>query len=130
MCTNKLHLFKVKFFFFVVSIVASRFKSMRDTFMSNLRRVKESKRSGKGTADMYIPKWYLYDRLKFLQKTLVQSASISNITTSSKKFDDCMSQTKQISSELLTQCLPEQEVIEEPPVLNIYYNDSMKVSYY
>jgi len=61
---------------------------MRDTFMSNLRRVKESKRNGKGTADIYILKWSLYDRLKFLQKTVIRSTSISNLTMSSEKLDD------------------------------------------
>ncbi|KYN18149.1 hypothetical protein ALC57_09550 [Trachymyrmex cornetzi] len=61
---------------------------MRDTFMSNLRRVKESKRSGKGTTDIYTPKWSLYDRLKFLQKTVIQSTSTSNLNISSEKFDD------------------------------------------
>ncbi|EFN75486.1 hypothetical protein EAI_13851, partial [Harpegnathos saltator] len=44
------------------------FKNMKDTFMSNLRRVKDSKHSRKGTTDIYIPKWPLYRRLKFLQK--------------------------------------------------------------
>lgn len=51
MYKDKLHTFKIKCSF-VGSIVASRFKSMRDTFMSNLRKAKESKRSGKGAADM------------------------------------------------------------------------------
>lgn len=108
---------------------------MRDTFMSNLRRVKESKRSGKGTADIYIPKWSLYDRLKFLQKTLVQSTSISNLTISSENLDDSMSQIEQTSNELLTQWPlyraednQKKEIIMEPSVLNVYYNDSMKVS--
>ncbi|XP_071579431.1 uncharacterized protein [Temnothorax nylanderi] len=112
------------------SIVASRFKSMRDTFMSNLRRVKESKRSGKGTADIYIPKWPLYDRLKFLQKAAVQSASISNLTISSEKPDDTMSQIEeQTSNESLTQCRAEEDqevVAEKSTVLNVYYNDSME----
>lgn len=99
---------------------------MRDTFMSNLRRVKESKRSGKGTADIYIPKWYLYDRLKFLQKTVVESTSISNITICSEKLDP-MSQIEQDSNDSLIQWLPEKEVVEESPILNVYYNDSVKV---
>ncbi|XP_077282836.1 uncharacterized protein LOC143908881 [Temnothorax americanus] len=114
------------------SIVASRFKSMRDTFMSNLRRVKESKRSGKGTADIYIPKWPLYDRLKFLQKATVQSASISNLTISSEKPDDTMSQIEeQTSNESLTQwplCRAEEDqeeiVAEKSTVLNVYYDST------
>ncbi|XP_024890229.1 uncharacterized protein LOC112466398, partial [Temnothorax curvispinosus] len=114
------------------SIVASRFKSMRDTFMSNLRRVKESKRSGKGTADIYIPKWPLYDRLKFLQKAAVQSASISNLTISSEKPDDTMSQIEeQTSNESLTQWPPciaeeaqEEIVAEKSTVLNVYYDST------
>jgi len=41
--------------------------------MSNLRRVKESKRNGKGTADIFTFRSGIYDRLKFLQKTVIQS---------------------------------------------------------
>jgi len=102
--------------------------------MSNLRRVKESKRSGKGTADIYIPKWSLYDRLKFLQKTVIQSTSISNLTISSEKRDDTVSQIEQTSNESLTQWLPyraeedqKKGIIIEEPSINVYYNDSMKV---
>ncbi|KYQ48597.1 hypothetical protein ALC60_12359 [Trachymyrmex zeteki] len=58
---------------------------MRDTFMSNLRRVKGSKRSGKDTADIYTPKWSLYDRLKFLKKIVVQSILPPQILLFSQK---------------------------------------------
>lgn len=109
---------------------------MKDTFMSNLRRVKDSKRSGKGTADIYIPKWPLYNRLKFLQKTMVQSTSISNLITSSEEnIDDPVSQIEQISNESMTQWVSyvaeedqDKEIVtEKPELLNMYYNDSMKV---
>ncbi|KYM99560.1 hypothetical protein ALC62_09693 [Cyphomyrmex costatus] len=107
---------------------------MRDTFMSNLRRVKDSKRSGKGTADIYIPKWSLYDRLKFLQKTVVQSTSTTNLTISSEKLDNIVSQVEETSNESLKQYQlhiaednQEKEIVnEELPVINIYYNDSME----
>lgn len=73
--------------------------------MSNLRRVKESKRSGKGTTDIYIPKWPLYERLKFLQQTIAQSTSVSNITLPSEKLDnmsqaeDFLNETQQLRAE-------------------------------
>lgn len=95
--------------------------------MSNLRRVKESKRSGKGTADIYVPKWSLYDRLKFLQKTIVQSGSISNLTISSENLDNSMSQTSNESLIPYTAEDNQKEIIMEPSVLNVYYNDSVKV---
>jgi len=95
--------------------------------MSNLRRVKESKRSGKGTADIYIPKWYLYDRLKFLQKTVIQSTSISNLIISSEKLNDTVLQKEQTLNESLTQWLPYRAdedqnkgiIIDEPSVFII-----------
>ena len=75
----------------------------------------------------------MYDCLKFLQKTVIQSTSTSNLTISSEKFDD--TQIEQTLNESLNQCLPhraeedqeKQIVTEELSVINIYYNNSMEV---
>lgn len=58
-----------------------RFKNMKDTFMANLRKVREfqKKHSGAGTTDKYTPKWPLFTVLKYLEKTNPQVKSTSNI---------------------------------------------------
>ena len=78
---------------------------MRDTFMDNHRKVKESKRSGTGS-DVYKPKWPLYDVLSFLIKTAQQSDSISTMDS------QCTQSTSTAS-----------------PLTNMYYDDNVQVSY-
>lgn len=66
---------------FTADIVQQRFASMRHTFMTNYRKEQESKRrcSGKGTEEIYKPKWVLYERLKFLKRTCAQANTLSNL---------------------------------------------------
>ncbi|XP_071652235.1 transcription factor Adf-1-like [Temnothorax longispinosus] len=53
---------------FTGAVVSSRFKNMKDTFARNLKVMKESKRSGAGTDNIYKPKWHMFERLMFLQE--------------------------------------------------------------
>ncbi|KAK3929682.1 Transcription factor Adf-1 [Frankliniella fusca] len=57
----------------------AHFKNLKDTFMQNLRKVRESTRSGVGTDSVYKPKWFLWDAMQFLKKTCAQSESTSNM---------------------------------------------------
>lgn len=54
---------------------------MKQTFMTNYRRERESKgrSSGKSPEEIYKPKWILYEKLKFLRKTCAQADSLSNL---------------------------------------------------
>ncbi|XP_071639677.1 uncharacterized protein [Temnothorax longispinosus] len=65
---------------FTGAVVSSRFRNMKDTFARNLKAMKESKRSGAGTDNIYKPKWHLFERLMFLQKSCIQGDSQSNIS--------------------------------------------------
>lgn len=47
--------------------------------MRNERKIKDSTSSGKGTDDIYRPKWDLYPLLTFLKKTTAQATSVSNL---------------------------------------------------
>ncbi|KAK3922208.1 Transcription factor Adf-1 [Frankliniella fusca] len=60
-------------------VAKKRFINMRDTFMENNKKVKESKRSGTGAENIYKPKWPLFQSLTFLLKTVEQAESISNL---------------------------------------------------
>lgn len=110
---------------FTGAIISSRFKNMKDTFTRNLRVVKESKRSGAGTDNIYKPKWPLFERLMFLQKTCVQGDSQSNIPSiqlesisdsDSSKFSNEMNN----SSTSCTSDVP----------FNVYYDEALQVNYF
>ncbi|KAM0732506.1 hypothetical protein ACS0PU_000667 [Formica fusca] len=60
-------------------VVSNRFKNIKDTFARNFKSMKESKRSGAGTDNLYKPKWHMFEGLMFLKKTCVQGESESNI---------------------------------------------------
>lgn len=47
--------------------------------MRNEKKIKVTTSSGKGTDDIYKPKWDLYPLLSFLKKTTAQAASVSNL---------------------------------------------------
>jgi hypothetical protein len=84
-------------------VIQHRFKNMRDTFMSNYRKVKESKRSGMSATDVYVSKWYLYKELEFLEKTCAQAQSTSNISVDSGRSTanaQHLSQTSVVEMEL------------------------------
>ncbi|KAK3908910.1 Transcription factor Adf-1 [Frankliniella fusca] len=66
----------------LASTLAGRWKNIRETFTSNMKRIRESKRSGVGAADVYVPKWPLFKYLDFLKKTCNQADSESNIPES------------------------------------------------
>lgn len=54
--------------------------------MVNYRKERESRGrcSGKGTDEIYKPKWVLYDKLKFLKKMCTQATSVSNLQSPSR----------------------------------------------
>lgn len=54
--------------------------------MKNDKLIRESKSSGKGSDDIYKPKWPLFENLTFLRKSTVQAKSISNLPST---FQSC-----------------------------------------
>lgn len=65
-------------------MVKKRFLNMKDTFMDNHRKIKESKQrcSGKSPDEIYTPKWSMYNHLLFLLKTVAQAESFTNLDPS------------------------------------------------
>ncbi|XP_018313297.1 uncharacterized protein [Mycetomoellerius zeteki] len=63
-------------------MVHKRFQSMESTFRANERKIKATKTrcSGKGTDEIYRPKWEYYKSLLFLKKTCAQSDTIDNLS--------------------------------------------------
>lgn len=55
-----------------------RWTNIKGTFLENDKKVRESKRSGSGTDQIFRPKWSLYSRLKFLKKTIYTPQTLSN----------------------------------------------------
>ncbi|XP_077279211.1 uncharacterized protein LOC143906811 [Temnothorax americanus] len=66
---------------FTSDSVADRWKNIKQTFMSNHKKVRESKNkcSGADGDGIYVPKWHLYKKLFFLEKACVQAESSSNL---------------------------------------------------
>ena len=53
-------------FFFSVDLIKKKFKNLRTTFGRERERVEESKRSGGGGDEVFVPKWKHYKDLLFL----------------------------------------------------------------
>ncbi|XP_071568465.1 uncharacterized protein [Temnothorax nylanderi] len=66
---------------FNADMVQHRFISMKQTFMKNNRKARESRErcSGKSPDEIFKPKWNLYDKLLFLKKACAQAVSQSNL---------------------------------------------------
>ncbi|KAJ8666462.1 hypothetical protein QAD02_008124 [Eretmocerus hayati] len=56
-------------------LLSQRFKTIKETYQDNQRKVNESKRSGCGTEDVYKPKWFLWPHVQFLRKVCDMSES-------------------------------------------------------
>ncbi|XP_018374145.1 PREDICTED: uncharacterized protein LOC108768268 [Trachymyrmex cornetzi] len=71
---------------FTGDMVHKRFQSMESTFRANERKIKATKTrcSGKGTDEIYRPKWEYYESLLFLKKTCAQSDTIDNLSFQNK----------------------------------------------
>lgn len=54
--------------------------SLRTQYLKESRKVSESKRSGIGQEDVYVPKLWCYDQMKFLKTHICSRPSSSNIT--------------------------------------------------
>ncbi|KAJ8678217.1 hypothetical protein QAD02_014004 [Eretmocerus hayati] len=59
--------------------VSQRFKTIKETYSDNYRKVKDSKHSGCGTEDVYKPKWFLWLHVQFLEKVCDMGESVCNI---------------------------------------------------
>lgn len=96
--------------------VADRWKNIKQTFMNNHKKVRESKNkcSGADGDGIYVPKWHLYKKLLFLEKACVQAESSSNLPTVQSQ------QTSQQAIHLYQ---------STEPVLPIYYDENLQVSY-
>ncbi|KYM96862.1 hypothetical protein ALC62_12472 [Cyphomyrmex costatus] len=106
-------------------MVSHRFKNIKDTFSRNLKTMKESKRSGTATDNIYKPKWHMFERLMFLRKTCVQGNSVSNIPSM---------QLKTATSNSTVNSLQSCDVVMEDSICNdisshdIYCDEASQVS--
>lgn len=91
---------------------------MESTFRANERKIRESKArcSGKGTEEIYKPKWEYYDMLLFLKKTCAQSDAIDNISQN-------YSSSSQVNCSSASHLSNVQNTIT-----NIYYDENTEVS--
>ena len=65
--------------FFSVDLIKKKFKNLRTTFGRERERVEESKRSGGGGDEVFVPKWKHYKDLLFLN-----SGTISVVLSTDK----------------------------------------------
>lgn len=85
--------------------------------------MKESKRNGTGTENLYKPQWHMFDRLMFLKKACVQAESESNIPSILLKTTDTS------NSELSQFCNKENNIpcTQNMPLFNMYFDDTLQV---
>ncbi|KYQ53544.1 hypothetical protein ALC60_00070 [Trachymyrmex zeteki] len=106
-------------------MVSQRFKNIKDTFSRNLKTMKESKRSGTGTDNIYKPKWHMFERLMFLKKTCVQANSVSNIPSM---------QSEIVTSNSIVNSLQSCDIVVEDSISNdissyVIYDEESQVSH-
>jgi len=79
--------------------------------MNNEKRIRESKNkcSGKGTEEIYKPRWSLYTSLLFLKKACVQTESSSNLENDSQTLiiDSQENQTNQEENNVIAHAINE-----------------------
>lgn len=62
--------------------VVKKVDSLRSNFRKELKKIKESKRSGAGTENVYIPKLWYFEKLQFLLDQETPRSGVSNILES------------------------------------------------
>lgn len=110
------------YFIFAGDMVYKRFQNMESTFRANERKIRESKArcSGKGTDEMYKPKWEYYEMLLFLKRTCTQSDSVDNLST--------VQSTSLISEKLNSPVRNLSSEEDNSRISNIYYDENTKVN--
>ena len=98
-------------------MVMARWKSIRETFQDNWNRVKESKRrsSGKGTDDVYKPRWKLWPIMQFMMKTCMMTESVSNIPCSQTQLSEGSSALSATTS-------------QDDNIVSVFYDENTEVS--
>lgn len=125
MLTIKIMLSINIFFYFIIveDMIYKRFQNMESTFRANERKIRQSKTSGKGTDDIYKPKWEYYDMLLFLKRTCAQSDSIDNLSSQNNIS---------LSNQEMMNCSPVPnsycDVQNTSSITNVYYDENMEVS--
>lgn len=108
-------------------MVHKRFQNMESTFRANERKIRESKArcSGKGTDEIYKPKWDYYDLLSFLKKTCVQTDSIDNLCLQSQSSQSSQSSlfSQEAMSSPISPCSENSSMF-----INVYYDENAHVS--
>ncbi|KYN19319.1 hypothetical protein ALC57_08346 [Trachymyrmex cornetzi] len=107
-------------------MVSQRFKNIKDTFSRNLKTMKESKRSGTGTDNIYKPKWHMFERLMFLKKTCAQANSVSNIPSMQL---DAVTSNSIVNSLQSCDIVVEDSISNDISSYNIYYDEASQVSH-
>uniref|UniRef100_A0A0A9W5L7 SKI family transcriptional corepressor 1 n=2 Tax=Lygus hesperus TaxID=30085 RepID=A0A0A9W5L7_LYGHE len=69
-----------------VDEIQRKFKSLKDTFMKNHRKVMASKKTGSGADGVFRPKWGHYEDLRFLVKDNKGASEISDVKDSEEKM--------------------------------------------
>lgn len=107
-------------------MVHKRFQNMESTFRANERKIRESKArcSGKGTDEIYKPKWEYYDLLLFLKRTCAQTDSIDSINLSSQSHISVV-RDETNRSPVSHPCSDVQNL---SITNNIYYDENIEVS--
>ncbi|XP_029676599.1 uncharacterized protein LOC115243575 [Formica exsecta] len=104
-------------------MVHKRFQNMESTFRANERKIRESKArcSGKGTDEIYKPKWDYYDLLSFLKKTCVQTDSIDNLCLQSQSSQSSQSSlfSQEAMSSPISPCSENSSMF-----INVYYDEN------
>lgn len=106
-------------------MVHKRFQNMESTFRANERKIRESKArcSGKGTDEIYKPKWEYYNMLLFLKRTCAQTDSIDSLSLQNNI--SLFSQEAMNCSPVSPSC---SDVQNSPRITNVYYDENAEVS--
>lgn len=67
--------------------VIKKINSLRASWRREKKKIDDSKRSGKGTAEVYEPRLWYFSLLTFLEEQIVPMSSISNIESTSSDYD-------------------------------------------
>ena len=72
-------------------MVKKKIQSLRSTFRKELKKVKRSMRSGRGSDDIYLPNLWYFDLLMFIKDQEQPTSSISNIRSPSSVLTEDIS---------------------------------------
>ena len=79
------------------SRVSVKIQTLRGTFRDEIRKVKESRGTGSGADEVYVPKWKFFNQCLFMEGVLVtELMTVSNVTRSASPAN---SEASQVTTE-------------------------------